>query len=42
MWFTFVASIIVGLAAAVRKFQKIGWLTYAGFLSIYIAVFIVV
>lgn len=42
VWFTFVATIIVILAASVRKFHQIGWLTYAGFLSIYIAVFIVV
>lgn len=30
------------MAAAVRKFEKVAWLTWAGFLSIFIAVFIVV
>ncbi|KAF2102550.1 hypothetical protein NA57DRAFT_63457 [Rhizodiscina lignyota] len=42
VWFTFVATVIVVLAASVRKFHQIGWLTYAGFFSIYAAVFIVV
>lgn len=33
---------VVAATASVRTFNKIGWLTWAGFLSIFIAVFIVV
>lgn len=33
---------VVALAASVRKFHQIGWLTWAGFISIFVAVFIVV
>ena len=36
------ATVVVIVAASVRKFQKIGWLTWAGFISIFTAVFIVV
>jgi hypothetical protein len=32
----------VGLCASVRKFEKIAWITWAGFASVFIAVFIVV
>lgn len=35
-------TIVVTAAASVRKFHQIGWLTWAGFTSIFIAVFIVV
>ena len=42
VWFTFVSMILVTIAASVRKFHKIGWLTWAGFISIFVAVFIVV
>ena len=42
VWFSFVSAILVALAGSVRKFQKIGWLTWAGFVSIFSAVFIVV
>ncbi len=42
VWFSFVATVIVIAAASVRKFHKIGWLTWAGFVSIFAAVFIVV
>ncbi|KAG7139420.1 N amino acid transport system protein like [Verticillium longisporum] len=41
-WFMLVATIAVFVLASVRKFEKIAWLTWAGFLSVYIAVFIVV
>ena len=41
-WFMLVATIAVFLLASVRKFEKIAWLTWAGFLTVYIAVFIVV
>ena len=42
VWFTFIAGIIVAICASVRTFQNLGWLTWAGFVSIYVAVFIVV
>lgn len=41
-YFMLVATIIIFILASVRKFQKIAWLTWVGFLSIYIAIFIVV
>lgn len=41
-WFMFVATIAIFILASVRKLQKIAWLTWVGFLSIFIAVFIVV
>ena len=34
--------IVIALAASVRKLQHVSWLTYAGFISIYAAVLIVV
>jgi len=42
VWWSLIASIVVALAASVRKFHNIGWLTWAGFISIFTAVFIVV
>ncbi|KAL1583678.1 hypothetical protein WHR41_07541 [Cladosporium halotolerans] len=41
-WFSFVAMILVVAAASFRKMSQIGWLTWAGFASVFIAVFIVV
>lgn len=41
-WFMAVCTIAVFILASARKFEKIAWLTWAGFLSVYIAVFIVV
>jgi hypothetical protein len=41
-WFMLVATIAVLILASVRKFEKIAWLTWAGFLTVYVAVFIVV
>lgn len=41
-YFMLVCMIAVFILASVRKFEKIAWLTWAGFLSVYIAVFIVV
>ncbi|TKW55849.1 N amino acid transport system protein [Colletotrichum tanaceti] len=41
-YFMMVATAAVFILASVRKFEKIAWLTWAGFLSVYIAVFIVV
>jgi hypothetical protein len=42
VWFTFFATLIVGAAASFRKLEKIGILTFAGFASIFVAVFILV
>ncbi|KAE9380759.1 putative N amino acid transport system protein [Stipitochalara longipes BDJ] len=42
VWWSFIATVVVTAAASVRKFHQIGWLTWAGFISIFIAVFIVV
>ncbi|KAI1854770.1 hypothetical protein JX265_002407 [Neoarthrinium moseri] len=41
-YFMLVATIAVFILASARKFEKIAWLTWAGFLSVFIAVFIVV
>lgn len=41
-YFMLVATVMVFLLASVRKFEKISWLTWGGFISIYVAVFIVV
>jgi hypothetical protein len=41
-YFSIIAAIMVGLCASVRKFEKIAWITWAGFASVFIAVFIVV
>lgn len=40
--FSFAATVVVIACASVRKFHQIGWLTWAGFLSIFVAVFIIV
>lgn len=42
VWFTFIAAVIIAGCASVRKFSHIGWLTWVGFASVYIAVFIIV
>jgi hypothetical protein len=42
VWWTFLSFCIITICASVRKFEKIGWLTWAGFVSIFVAVFIVV
>jgi len=42
VWWTFLATAVVAICASVRKFHNIAWLTWAGFISIFIAVFIVV
>ncbi|KAJ5462638.1 Amino acid transportertransmembrane [Penicillium sp. IBT 31633x] len=41
VWWSFLATVIIAAAASVRKFQHIGWLTWVGFISIFVAVFIV-
>ncbi|KAF1816887.1 hypothetical protein P152DRAFT_386610 [Eremomyces bilateralis CBS 781.70] len=41
-YFSVVATIAIAAFASVRKFEKFAWLTWAGFISIFIAIFIVV
>ncbi|KAI0405541.1 transmembrane amino acid transporter [Xylaria palmicola] len=41
-YFMLISMVIVFILASLRKFEKIAWLTWAGFLSVFIAVFIVV
>lgn len=41
-YFMLVTAIACFLLASVRKFEKIAWLTWAGFISVYVAVVIVV
>ncbi|KAI6842209.1 amino acid transporter [Hortaea werneckii] len=42
VWWAFLATMVVSATASVRKFHQIGWLTWAGFISIFAAVLIVV
>jgi len=42
VWWSLIATIVVAACASVRKFHQIGWLTWAGFASIFTAVLIVV
>jgi hypothetical protein len=42
VWFGFVSAVLVGLCASVRKFHELSWLTFAGFISIFVAVLMVV
>ncbi|KAJ5562908.1 hypothetical protein N7461_001669 [Penicillium sp. DV-2018c] len=42
VWFSFIATVIIAMCASVRKFSHIGWLTWIGFGSVYVAVFIIV
>jgi len=41
-YFSIIAAIMVFVAASPRKFEKIAWITWAGFISVFVAVFIVV
>lgn len=41
-YFMLVATVVCGGLASVRKFEKIAWLTWVGFVSVYVAVFVVV
>ncbi|EXJ96134.1 hypothetical protein A1O1_01260 [Capronia coronata CBS 617.96] len=41
-WFSFIATVIVAIFASVRKFEKIAWLTWVGFISVFTAVMIIV
>ena len=42
VWFSFVSMIIVAMSASIRTFQNLGWVGWAGFISIYVAVFVLV
>lgn len=42
VWWSFLAAVVIVATASIRKLEHVGWLSYAGFLSIYIAVLIVV
>jgi hypothetical protein len=42
VWWSFIATAVTIIAASTRKLTHVGWLTYAGFISIYVAVLIVV
>ncbi|KAI5198563.1 hypothetical protein E4T38_07478 [Aureobasidium subglaciale] len=42
VWWAVLATFFVAAAASVRKFHQIGWLTWIGFASIFIAVFVLV
>ncbi|KAI1092573.1 amino acid transporter [Rostrohypoxylon terebratum] len=42
VWWGFLSTVIITIAASIRTLKNIGWLTWAGFLSIFLAVFIVV
>lgn len=41
-YFSLIATIIVAILASIRKFEKIAWLTWVGFISVFVAVMIVV
>ena len=42
VWFSFVSAVIIAGCASIRKFYKLGWLTFAGFISVLIAVLMIV
>lgn len=42
VWWAFLSMVIITAAASIRTLRNIGWLTWVGFLSIFLAVFIVV
>ena len=42
VWWSFLATVVVAAIASIRKFHDIGWVTWAGFASIFIAVLLVV
>jgi hypothetical protein len=41
-YFTLIVALVMAGLAGIRKFEHIGWLTWAGFFTIYVAVLIVV
>ncbi|RDW63758.1 hypothetical protein BP6252_11303 [Coleophoma cylindrospora] len=42
VWWSFLSMFFIGAGASMRKFHSIGWLTWAGFASMFVSVFIVV
>ncbi|KAK1226236.1 hypothetical protein PQX77_010818 [Marasmius sp. AFHP31] len=42
VWFSLVSTVFIVAAASIRKFHDIAWLTWAGFASVFVAVFIIV
>lgn len=42
VWFSFIGTIVIAAIASIRKFDKLSWLTFVGFISIFVAVFVVV
>ncbi|KAL0579326.1 hypothetical protein V5O48_002659 [Marasmius crinis-equi] len=42
VWFSLVSTVFIVAAASIRKFHDIAWLTWAGFVSVFVAVFIIV
>jgi hypothetical protein len=41
-YFSVIAAIMIGVCASMRKFEKLALITWAGFASVFVAVFIVV
>lgn len=41
-YFSIIATVMVFVAGSPRKFEKVAWVTWVGFLSVFIAIFIVV
>ncbi|KAF1959596.1 hypothetical protein CC80DRAFT_584203 [Byssothecium circinans] len=41
-YFSIIAAVMIFVAASARKFEKIAWITWVGFASVFVAVFIVV
>lgn len=42
VWFGFVSAVLIAGCASVRKFHKLSWLTFAGFISVFVAVLMIV
>lgn len=42
VWWSLIATIVIALCSSLRKLHTIGWLTWAGFVSIFTSVMIVV
>lgn len=42
VWFSLISMIAIAVGGSMRTFRAIGWLTFAGFASIFVSVFIVV
>lgn len=42
VWWSLIATVVTITTASIRKLEHVGWLTYAGFISIYAGVLIVV